>query len=177
MNLKLLNKAIKDTNGNEFKILYYILNKKSLGVSEFHKEVVVKELNITPRKFGLITDSLVKKGYVTKKTNSKGDIYYFDIHYSTSPCKSSKTTTAKEQYHQQLEHPLWLKKRLVILERDGYKCRLCGSSSNLQVHHIKYSNGKNAWEYPNLDLITLCKECHSKVHSDLKHELNPYNTK
>lgn len=85
-----------------------------------------------------------------------------------------KNTTKKEQYHQQLEHPLWEKKRNIILKRDQYQCRLCGSKHNLQVHHIKYSSGKKAWEYPNFDLITLCEDCHQKVHADKNHDLNPY---
>lgn len=88
--------------------------------------------------------------------------------------KPKNALTRKEQYHQQLEHPLWEKKRNIILKRDQYQCRLCGSKHNLQVHHIKYSSDKKAWEYPNLDLITLCEECHKKVHADQQHELNPY---
>lgn len=88
-----------------------------------------------------------------------------------------KAPTLKEQYHQQLEHPLWAEKRSMILKRDQYQCRLCGSKHNLQVHHIKYSSGKKAWEYPNLDLITLCEDCHQKVHADKNHDLNPYREK
>lgn len=91
--------------------------------------------------------------------------------------KDIPANTRKEQYHQDLEHPLWLKKRNVILERDQHQCRICGSNHNLQVHHVKYSPGKRAWEYPNLDLITLCKDCHEKVHQDFNHELNPYKNK
>lgn len=87
------------------------------------------------------------------------------------------TLTRKEQYHQQLEHPLWAEKRSMILKRDQYQCRLCGSKHNLQVHHIKYSSGKKAWEYPNIDLITLCEDCHQKVHADKNHDLNPYREK
>lgn len=91
--------------------------------------------------------------------------------------KKDKTKTRKELYYQQLEHPLWLKKRNVILERDKHQCILCGSSSNLQVHHLRYSEGKKAWEYPNAALVTLCDECHQKVHSDPNHKLNPYRDK
>lgn len=87
--------------------------------------------------------------------------------------KPKKVPTRKEQYSQELKHPLWIKKRLAILKRDGYKCRICGSTENLRVHHLKYSNDKKAWEYPNSDLITLCDECHQKVHSDYKHPFYP----
>lgn len=87
--------------------------------------------------------------------------------------KPKNALTRKELYHQQLEHPLWLKKRNVILERDHHQCVLCGSEYNLQVHHTKYSNDKKAWEYPNSDLVTLCEKCHRKVHSNCKHQLHP----
>lgn len=40
----------------------------------------------------------------------------------------------------------------------------------LNVHHKFYEIGKNAWEYPDDALITLCDECHHKMHkcSDIK---------
>jgi DNA-binding MarR family transcriptional regulator len=171
--IKVLNKAIKETNGNEFKVLYYILNGKALGVEKFYKDVLAGELNIKPRQIALITDSLVKKGYITKERNNKGSIYYFKLQTEKRETLE-KALTRKEQYHQQLENPMWEKKRNIILKRDQYQCQLCGSKHNLQVHHIKYSSDKKAWEYPNLDLITLCEECHKKVHADHQHELNPY---
>ena len=86
---------------------------------------------------------------------------------------AKKALTLKEKYYQQLEHPLWLKKRNIILERDQHKCVLCGSTENLQVHHKKYFKGRYAWEYANSTLVTLCKDCHNKVHQDRNNELYP----
>lgn len=34
----------------------------------------------------------------------------------------------------------------------------------LQVHHKRYIQDKNPWEYEDNDLITLCKECHNSYH-------------
>lgn len=65
-------------------------------------------------------------------------------------------------YTQQLNNPQWKAKRLSILERDDYSCKLCGSTDKLHVHHIKYT-GK-AWEAPDENLITLCSCCHKIVH-------------
>lgn len=86
----------------------------------------------------------------------------------------SKTVNFSREYKEQLKHPFWFKKRKEILKRDDYKCRLCGSKQNLQVHHIKYINDKMAWEYKNKYLITLCDVCHNKVHSESTNELNPH---
>lgn len=88
--------------------------------------------------------------------------------------KPKKAPTLKEQYLKQLESPLWIKKRNMILERDHHQCVLCGSKYNLQVHHKRYSDGKRAWEYPNAALVTLCRDCHQKVHADKNHDLSPY---
>lgn len=69
-------------------------------------------------------------------------------------------------YSEKLRHPLWQKKRLEILNRDNWTCNNCrATEKNLQVHHIKYSFGRNPWDYPNDNFKTLCHECHEKEHS------------
>lgn len=68
----------------------------------------------------------------------------------------------EKSYSELLKDPRWQKKRLKILERDGWRCKLCYSTvKTLNVHHLKY-NGK-PWEADNDDLITLCKDCHEIV--------------
>lgn len=57
------------------------------------------------------------------------------------------------------------KKRLEILKRDRWKCKYCGSErKELHVHHLGYKKNKNPWDYLNDRLITLCRDCHHKVH-------------
>lgn len=63
-------------------------------------------------------------------------------------------------YSQKLRDPRWQKKRLQILERDGWKCRACGDAeNNLQVHHVVYRK-IDPWDYPDECLQTLCCDCH-----------------
>jgi len=38
----------------------------------------------------------------------------------------------------------------------------------LQVHHKKYINGKENWDYEDKDLVTLCKNCHINLHLNHK---------
>ena len=67
------------------------------------------------------------------------------------------------------KHPKWQKKRLEILDRDGFKCKLCGATENqLHVHHKYYDNAIKLWEYPGESLVTLCNECHKTVHRKKK---------
>jgi 5-methylcytosine-specific restriction endonuclease McrA len=66
--------------------------------------------------------------------------------------------------------PKWQAKKVLILIRDNYKCRNCGSTDSLQVHHRQYHffdslrKYKDPWDYDNNLLITLCKNCHDKGH-------------
>jgi 5-methylcytosine-specific restriction endonuclease McrA len=50
-----------------------------------------------------------------------------------------------------------------VLERDGWRCQCCGSMQNLEVHHLKFRSRSGSDEQQNL--ITLCTDCHSHVHS------------
>jgi 5-methylcytosine-specific restriction endonuclease McrA len=62
--------------------------------------------------------------------------------------------------------------RAATLERDGGKCRKCGTSDTLHVHHIDGWGMGFARELRNnsLDnLITLCKVCHARAHAFNEH--------
>jgi 5-methylcytosine-specific restriction endonuclease McrA len=54
--------------------------------------------------------------------------------------------------------------RQQILRRDGWRCQLCGALSNLEVHHNEFrsQSGDDSEE----NLITLCAECHARVHKE-----------
>ncbi len=60
----------------------------------------------------------------------------------------------------------WQRKRLEIMERDGWFCQSCGKKDGvaLNVHHAYYESGKAPWEYPSECLITYCEDCHTKRH-------------
>ena len=49
-----------------------------------------------------------------------------------------------------------------VLKRDGWRCQRCGSSKDLQVHHLQPRSlmGGDVEE----NLITLCSACHRQVH-------------
>ena len=55
-----------------------------------------------------------------------------------------------------------------VIERDKYRCRLCGISQNLHLHHIVYrSEDKNLINEPS-NCVMLCIKCHELVHSNKK---------
>ncbi|MBE6331995.1 MAG: HNH endonuclease [Bacteroidales bacterium] len=64
----------------------------------------------------------------------------------------------------------WKRKRARILDRDGYKCVVCGSTENLTVHHKQYHVDKDGrkhvpWDYDDKYLVTLCNVCHRRGHA------------
>jgi hypothetical protein len=72
------------------------------------------------------------------------------------------------EYSELLKDPRWQKKRLEILERDNWKCVMCGDDkSTLHVHHKWYANGLKPWEYKGPSLATLCCSCHDLEHSTI----------
>lgn len=73
-----------------------------------------------------------------------------------------------ERKAEYLKSPKWYSLKRTVLARDGYKCRVCSSTTDLQVHHITYIGlgGNEELE----DLATLCGTCHSKLHKLLGYD-------
>lgn len=72
-------------------------------------------------------------------------------------------------YKEQLKDGRWQLKRSIIMERDKFTCRVCGSKAKeghtLNVHHIKYIKNRMPWEYKDEELVTLCEKCHHAHHT------------
>ncbi|SPF45262.1 hypothetical protein SBA1_570004 [Candidatus Sulfotelmatobacter kueseliae] len=56
--------------------------------------------------------------------------------------------------------------RQQVLSRDGWRCQSCGTISNLEVHHQQFRS--NSGGDSELNLITLCRTCHTGVHRELQ---------
>lgn len=72
-----------------------------------------------------------------------------------------------EEYRELLKDGRWQRRRLEIMQRDDFKCRECGMTNDLNVHHIRYVPGRKPWEYDDGDLVTLCGNCHKAVHESI----------
>lgn len=59
---------------------------------------------------------------------------------------------------QYLKSPEWLDKRATALRQARFKCRICGSAAELDVHHTTYA--RLGYEDPT-DLRVLCRTCHN----------------
>lgn len=70
-------------------------------------------------------------------------------------------------YSEKLQDPRWQKKRLEVMERDGWQCQHCHSATKpLTVHHLRYRPGRDPWDYASAELLTLCSDCHAAGHTN-----------
>ncbi len=69
---------------------------------------------------------------------------------------------------------LWLgpKEHINIIDDDSQNYKLTGrnlnESVNLEVHHSYYIVNCFPWNYPNESLLTVCRDCHQKIHDECK---------
>jgi len=45
------------------------------------------------------------------------------------------------------------------------------STTQLEIHHTEYFEGKKPWEYPDNMLMTLCHKCHQEEQKRYMHEI------
>lgn len=57
----------------------------------------------------------------------------------------------------------WKELRDQRLAKDDYRCKRCKTAKQLRIHHIRYPE---VWGEESVDdLVTLCDDCHSQIHS------------
>ncbi len=76
-------------------------------------------------------------------------------------------------YPEYLRSNHWKFTRSKILERDKYLCVVCSEKAE-EVHHINYKNWLDVLDE---DLISVCEECHCKIHLAIDGGYIPSNNK
>lgn len=73
----------------------------------------------------------------------------------------------RQRYQEYLIGPRWLVIRGLRVWWDGWSCVICGARYPLQVHHTTYANRGKGWGIGEfLDCVTLCDECHDRIHRE-----------
>ena len=73
-----------------------------------------------------------------------------------------KENFSKKILHQNhINSDKWKAMRLKVLKRDDYTCRGCLENPATEVHHITYANLGDEFMF---ELMSLCRECHSRFH-------------
>jgi len=68
-----------------------------------------------------------------------------------------------KDYYYFLKSKYWKEIRKIILRRDKYKCTVCNSTRDLNIHHTTYKHHFNEHKHLN-ELITVCERCHTNYH-------------
>ena len=69
-----------------------------------------------------------------------------------------------ENYNEFLKTGEWKQIAQMVKERDGHKCVICGSTENLNAHHIGYEGDC----LDENDIVTLCNRCHECLHDGIE---------
>lgn len=80
--------------------------------------------------------------------------------------KKKNINLNKLPYLEFLKSDYWNKVRNKVLERDGYKCKVCGSIDNLVIHHKTYKHHGSELKHLE-DLATVCSSCHKVIHRNI----------
>lgn len=65
------------------------------------------------------------------------------------------------EYDRYIRSKAWREKREQILAHYGHTCSLCGSHTDLQIHHLHYNS---VGTEQMADVAVCCKRCHFKLH-------------
>lgn len=111
------------------------------------------------------------RGYKTHRTQlvckyCEQGFYPISGHTKQKYCSKSCAYADKQKIDidQKRRSAAYRKWRQQVIKRDDYTCQQCGSTQKLQAHHVK------SWEdFPELryDIdngLTLCSDCHSRIH-------------
>ena len=89
------------------------------------------------------------------------EVSQFDTHLMKNPALISEKL--KHWAYQKGFNYEFSSRKEAVLHRDKYTCQICGKKhTRLEVHHIIYRSKGGTDDEDNL--ITLCEDCHSKVH-------------
>ena len=106
-----------------------------------------------------------RKAYMEKWSRERGPFCSFRCygHWQEENLCGDNNTNYQNQSSRRGASQL-VRNRKKVLQRDDYKCVLCGSTSRLHVHHkIGWQPHQiNPHELDNLE--TLCASCHRKLH-------------
>lgn len=69
----------------------------------------------------------------------------------------------RRNYFDLLKDPRWYEYRIRAIGHHGNGCYLCAETRNIQVHHLRYIDGMNPWDYDFNDVRVYCDNCHEVV--------------
>ena len=146
------------------KIIYY-LNEENENLKGYNSYLLNRFNEVCK-----LNDKLNSK--ISILLNAFNEIKEDDVVVKDDDAPKKNVSDEKKQHEKELASPKWKKKREEVFERYGKQCVECGSTKNIQVHHLIYRKCHHLWEYNVNELIPLCKKCHQKIHDDKTHRFH-----
>lgn len=116
-----------------------------------------------------------KKYIDREKARRYGLSSYCDLHCMSdhmwaqrSSKNAFKVSTGKQSKKPKTDVPKATRDAVLLVDK---VCRSCFTTKNLHLHHVVYRGQKlrlMEGDHQRHNLITLCRDCHEKVHSDKK---------
>jgi len=89
----------------------------------------------------------------------------YKLHYETTRqiIRNQRWKDDKVQPRRNFNDPSYIKWRKSVYKRDNYTCKMCGSTKNLQAHHVRRWADNPHLRFDVKNGITLCVLCHDRV--------------
>ena len=172
-NDKRIKKLRKVAGGDTYTIIYLKLALKTLntnGVYEYESiednifEELALELDEEVVDVEMTLGFLLKNGLLEKEDNQDVALPYVIENLGGESASASRVRKMREKNkllgEVRVDEIRYGGNGLKVLERDNFKCSICGSSDNICIHHNNGMSNKMD------DLVTLCRKCHSNVNHD-----------
>ena len=171
----------RDTNYTDFR--QYLFAKQSLDIftnfknifidNKFEKEIIDSKIengDIIPLKIkteiiGNIEGKDITINDLPKLTQTKIKTGFFTLEKAIEYTRIMQLRDMPYKDYLKSEH--WKITRSKAVKKANFKCEVCNSKMELNVHHKTYEN--RGCEPPE-DLIVLCHHCHAKFHDKLDEE-------
>ena len=127
--------------------------------------IVNRNLPLSFKKYGdEIRDELNEYRFEDWKENVLNDYLSVKEEIEENNFRYSK----RGKYLEYLASKKWQIKRQLVFERDNYKCQNCIENRADEVHHLTY---ERLFDEDLEDLISMCTNCHRKLHEDLREKI------
>lgn len=157
-----LMKGRKQTEKMKEVVRNYNLTKKDY--SKVSKKLKGRPSPMKGKKCSKETKEKLKKSHKGKHYNRLKS-YFFKEGSDNISWRGGINRINRQERDIEMQRAKYIKWREEIFKRNNWICQKCGSKENLEAHHIK------EWsEYPELRYnkdngLTLCKDCHIKIHN------------
>lgn len=81
--------------------------------------------------------------------------------YCSKECRYKSSIRVDSDKRRSYRYKKWI---TAVYERDNFTCQQCFSSGNIHAHHIKAWSSHPELRYDLSNGITLCQDCHQKIH-------------